>query len=117
MRQEKKNEELTSIDIGDDTSLQRRKSYIKNADEDLLQRPEKIQTRQVSTEQKYKIGRKTPVWKFQVTNKPKKFHARKLAIAKKVKPEERNWISSDSNTKQCHKDKLCQSKNRPDKRK
>ena len=46
MRQEKKNEELTSIDIGDDTSLQRRKSYIKNADEDLLQRPEKIQTRQ-----------------------------------------------------------------------
>ena len=31
-------------------------------------------------------------------------------MATKGKPEDRHWIYSNSSTKQCHKDQLCESK-------
>ena len=43
------------------------------------------------------MGRKTTEWTFQATSQI-------LDMAKKGKLYERNWISSDSSTKQRHKD-------------
>ena len=49
------------------------------------------------------MGRKTTLWIFQMTNK---WHLirENLDMTKKWKPEERNWISSDSSTKEPRKD-------------
>ena len=56
------------------------------------------------------MGRKTTLWTFQAT---KKWHLTQedFDMVKKGKPLEINWASSDSSTKQPHKDWLCQSKN------
>ena len=49
-----------------------------------------------------KMGRKTIVWTFQATNK-RNITRENLDMTLKGKPLERNWISSDSSTKQRHK--------------
>ena len=49
------------------------------------------------------MGRKTTVWTLQTTNK-RNLTRENMDIAKKGKPSERNWISSDSSTKQQYKD-------------
>ena len=56
-----------------------------------------------NNKKKTKMGRKTTVWTLQVTNK---WHLTQedLDMAKKRKPQERNWISPDSSTKQHHND-------------
>ena len=59
------------------------------------------------------MGIKTTAWIFQAINK-RNFTQKTLDMAKKLKPFERNRISSDSNTKQRHRDSLYQSKNRQD---
>ena len=57
-----------------------------------------------------KMWKKTPTaWWFPATNK-RNLIWENLDIAKKGRLWKRNWISSDSSTKQWHKDKLCQSK-------
>ena len=53
-----------------------------------------------------KMGEKTIVLIFQATNK-QILTREDLDKAKKGKPEERNWIYSDSFIKQCHNDQLC----------
>ena len=52
------------------------------------------------------MGRKTTVWIFQATNK-QNLTQENLDMAKKEKSFEKNWISSNSSTKQRHKDQLC----------
>ena len=58
--------------------------------------------KQLKREQKTKLG-KTTLWAFQTTNK-KNLTGENLDITKTGKLLESNWISSDSNTKQHHKD-------------
>ena len=48
------------------------------------------------------MGRKTTVWIFRETSKWN-LTQEDLDMATKGKPEERNWISANSNTKQRHK--------------
>ena len=48
---------------------------------------------------------KITVWLFQATNKQNPTWEA-LDMAKKEKPWERNWISSDNSTKQCHRDNV-----------
>ena len=49
------------------------------------------------------MWRKTTVWIFQATNH-RHLTGKKLDMAKKGKPFERDWISTNSCTKQRHKD-------------
>ena len=56
------------------------------------------------------MGRRRTVCTFQATNKWN-LTQENLDMSKKENPLERNWISSHSSTKQCHKDQLCSSKN------
>ena len=53
--------------------------------------------------QKTKLWRKTTVWIFQVTNK-QNLAQENMDMAKKRKPLERNWITSDSSTERHRKD-------------
>ena len=51
------------------------------------------------------MGRKTTIWTFQATSK-QNLTRENLDIAKKGKPKERNWISSDGSLKQYQNNKL-----------
>ena len=48
------------------------------------------------------MGRTTTVWIFQATNKWN-LTREDMSMAKKGKPQDKNWISSNSNTKQRYK--------------
>ena len=92
---------LTSIQDSVDASIQWLEGYIKKCRGRLI-----TVTRNNTNNTNIhwtKMGRKTTVWTFQVT---KKWNLtwEDVDIAKKEKPLERNWISSNSSTKQHHKD-------------
>ena len=105
--QEKKEEEVLLVfKIAPMHQFNDKKSTQKSMEEDWLQWPETNRLhkyQQNKNNQKIKMGRKITLWTFQVTNK-QNVSWENLDTAKKEKPEERNWISSDSSTKQGHKD-------------
>ena len=75
-------------------------------EEDRLQRSEKYRRhkdQKNKNNQKTKMERKTTAWTFQAINK-RNLTRKNLDMAKKRKPQERNWISSDSSTKRRHHD-------------
>ena len=55
------------------------------------------------------MERKAIVWMFQAVNK-RNLTWEDLDMAKKEEPYKRNWISSNSNPKQRHNDKLLKTK-------
>ena len=84
-----------------DTSIQRLDDYIKKPGGRLIT-ASKNNTNNTSIKwtkynQKTKMGRKISEWTFQATNK-RLLTQENFDMAKKVKPLERNWISSDSGT-------------------
>ena len=95
---------LVGIEDRVDASIQWLKDYIKSVEEYRLQPPETIQTTRESKEQnkqKTKMRRKTLEWTFRATNK-RNLTREIFEMTKERKPEERNWISSNSSTKQRH---------------
>ena len=59
------------------------------------------------------MGQKTTEWIFKAKNK-QNLTRENMNMAKKEIRLEKNLISSESSTKQSHKDYLCQTKNRQD---
>ena len=104
---------LASIDDRVYASIQRLEDYIEKRGGRLIKatRNNTDNTRTNGTE----IARKQKWEEKQIYGGFKRHITREnVDVAKKGKPSERNWICSNSSTKQCHKDKLYQSKNRWD---
>ena len=100
--------ELVSIEDSVDTSIRWFEDFIKkNTERLIIVAGKNTDTRSNRT----KIERKATVWIFQAANKWN-LTWENLDMAKKLKFRERSWISSNCSSKQCHKDKLCESKNR-----
>ena len=89
-----------------DASIRWLEDNMKSAEKDKSQKTIQRITEPKKKKNLKKMGIKTTVWIFQATSKWN-LTQKKLDIAKKVKLYERNWISSDSNTRQLHMDQEC----------